>query len=71
VSLQIRDNQEPTQEPVRVRIGLHTWEAIKEVEDFHGKDVTLPARIASEANGGQILVSSLLKEKLPHIPSGY
>ncbi len=48
-------------EPIRVRIGLHTGEAIKEGEDFFGKTVILAARIACEASGGQILVSSLLK----------
>ncbi len=48
-------------EPVRVRIGLHTGEAIKEGEDFFGKSVILAARIASQALGGEILVSSLLK----------
>ncbi len=48
-------------EPIRVRIGLHTGEAIKEGEDFFGKTVILAARIACEAVGGQILVSSLLK----------
>ncbi len=48
-------------EPIRVRIGLHTGEAIKEAEDFFGKTVILAARIASQAVGGQVLVSSLLK----------
>ena len=32
-----------------------------ELEDFFGKSVILAARIASQAQGGQILVSSLLK----------
>ena len=50
-----------SQESVRVRIGLHTGEAIKEGEDFFGKSVILAARIASQAHGEQILVSSLLK----------
>ena len=44
-----------------MRIGLHTGEAIKEGEDFFGKTVILAARIASQASGEQILVSSLLK----------
>ena len=48
-------------EPIKVRIGLHTGEAIKEGEDFFGKTVILAARIASQAEGEQILVSSLLK----------
>ncbi len=54
-------NAENMDEPIRVRIGLHTGEAIKEGEDFFGKTVILAARIACEASGGQILVSSLLK----------
>jgi class 3 adenylate cyclase len=47
--------------PLRVRIGLHTGEAIREAEDFFGKHVVLAARIAAQAQGGQILVSALLK----------
>jgi hypothetical protein len=49
-------------EVIKVRIGLHTGEAIKETDDFYGKNVILAARIAAQARGGEILVSSLLKE---------
>ncbi len=54
-------------EVIRVRIGLHTGEVIKEGDpdgraDFFGKHVNLAARIAGQASGGEILVSSLLKE---------
>ena len=45
-----------------MRIGLHTGEAIKEADDFFGKNVILAARIAGQAEGSEILVSSLLKE---------
>jgi class 3 adenylate cyclase len=45
-----------------VRIGLHTGEALKDVDKFFGKTVILAARIASVARGGEILASSLLKE---------
>ncbi len=54
-------NAENSDEPIKVRIGLHTGEAIKEGDDFFGKSVILAARIASQAQGGKILVSSLLK----------
>ena len=54
-------NAENSGEPIKVRIGLHTGEAIKEGDDFFGKSVILAARIASQAVGAQILVSSLLK----------
>jgi class 3 adenylate cyclase len=49
-------------EPVRVRMGLHTGEAIKDADDFFGRNVIYAARIADEAEGGEILVSSLVKE---------
>ncbi|KKK48001.1 hypothetical protein LCGC14_3149510, partial [marine sediment metagenome] len=55
-------HNESADEPIRVRIGLHTGEAIKEADDFYGKNVILAARIAGQAQGGEILVSSLLKE---------
>src|SRR5207248_1946204 len=48
--------------PIHVRIGLHTGEAIKEADRFFGKSVILAARITAQASGGEILVSSLLRE---------
>ena len=54
-------NESPA-EPIRVRMGLHTGEAIKDGDDFFGKHVNLAARIAGQAEGGEILASSLLKE---------
>jgi len=50
------------EEPIRVRMGLHTGEAIKEADDFFGKAVILAARIAAQARGSEILVSSLFRE---------
>ncbi len=52
------------EEAVLVRIGLHTGEVVKEAEDFFGTNVALAARIASLAQGGEILVSGLLKDLL-------
>ena len=49
------------EEPVRVRIGLHAGEVIKEGEDFFGRNVIMAARVASQAHGGEILASSVLK----------
>jgi class 3 adenylate cyclase len=56
------ERNESAAEPIRVRMGLHTGEAIKEGDDFFGKHVNLAARVAGQATGGEILVSSLLKE---------
>ncbi|MDQ1404031.1 MAG: hypothetical protein QOG03_2347, partial [Actinomycetota bacterium] len=49
-------------EPLKVRIGLHTGEVVKEDQDFLGRTVTVASRIADQAKGGEILVSSLLRE---------
>ncbi len=45
---------------IRVRIGLHTGEAVKDGGDFLGKHVILAARIAAQAAGGETLVPSIL-----------
>ena len=51
-----RHNREHPDEPVRVRISVQT------MGDFLAKNVILTTRNAEEAQGGQILVLSLLKE---------
>jgi class 3 adenylate cyclase len=48
--------------PIRLRIGLHTGEAIKDEADFYGKNVVLAARITDQARGGEILASSVVKQ---------
>jgi class 3 adenylate cyclase len=47
---------------VRVRVGVHTGEAIRQHDDLFGKHVMLAARVANAARGGEILVSSLVRE---------
>jgi len=55
------NEQHPEPPPLRVRMGLHSGEAVRENADFFGKTVIVAARIAMQARGGEILVSSLLK----------
>ena len=47
---------------VRVRVGIHTGEVIRVQDDFLGKHVTVAARVANSARGGEILVSALVRE---------
>jgi class 3 adenylate cyclase len=48
--------------PIRVRIGVHTGDALNEADDFFGTTVHYAARVASEALGGEILVSSVVRQ---------
>ena len=57
-------------ERVRVRMGLHAGEAIREDGDFFGRSVILAARIAAVASGGEILVSEELKERAERTGNG-
>ena len=58
----LRQRNESADEPIRIRIGLHTGEALRDADKFFGRTVILAARIAAQADGGEILVSSRLKE---------
>jgi len=55
---------ESAAEPVKVRMGLHAGEVIKEGGDFFGRNVIMAARVASQANGGEILASGVVKALL-------
>jgi class 3 adenylate cyclase len=52
------------EDTIRVRIGLHVGEPVREANDFFGHTVNYAARVASSAAGGEILVSSLLHDLL-------
>ncbi len=55
-------SDEHPEQAVRVRVGLHVGEPVREADDFYGKSVILASRITGQARGGEILVSSLLRE---------
>jgi class 3 adenylate cyclase len=54
--------------PLRVRMGIHTGEPARDADDFYGRDVAYAARVGSAANGGEILISSLVHSLVK--PSG-
>jgi len=53
-----------TDDGIRVRIGIHTGEAISVGGDYAGLAVAKAARVTSAAAGGEILVSSTTRELL-------
>jgi adenylate cyclase len=48
--------------PIKVRIGLHSGTAIERGGDYLGQNVALAARVAAEADGGEILVTGGVAE---------
>jgi class 3 adenylate cyclase len=49
-------------EPIQVHIGVHTGDAVEEDDDFLGHTVIVASRLASVADPGEILVSSLSEQ---------
>jgi class 3 adenylate cyclase len=55
------EHSKTAEERINVRIGLNTGESIEEAGDYFGTAVTLAARIADKAQGGQVLVSEVVR----------
>ena len=51
-----------------MRIGLHTGTAIEREGDYFGRNVAMAARVASMADGGEILVSTDIADALADSP---
>ena len=42
---------------IRVRIGIHMGKSVRRGDDLFGRNVAMAARVASQADGGEILIS--------------
>jgi class 3 adenylate cyclase/tetratricopeptide (TPR) repeat protein len=60
-ALSEHNRRQPSDQQVRVRIGLNTGEVIHEEADLFGEAVNAAARIAAKAKGSQILVSEAVR----------
>ena len=60
----MRIQQLEDDEAMRVRIGIHTGEAVSVGDDYVGIAVAKAARVTSAAAGGEILISAATKEVL-------
>ena len=49
---------------VRVRMGVHTGEVLRDADEFYGRTVHYAARVASAAAGTEVLVSDLVRTLL-------
>ena len=55
-------HNQASETPLSVRIGLNPGEPIVEEQDLFGTAVITAARIAAQAQGGEILASNVLRE---------
>jgi class 3 adenylate cyclase len=65
IAVQQELHEQAEKEPersVRIRVGVHTGEVIMESGDIFGRHVMFAARVGNLAHGGEILVSSLVRE---------
>jgi adenylate cyclase len=53
---------------LRVRVGLHVGDVVQTGDDYLGQAVNKAARIASAADGGEIMVSAAVNALLADIP---
>ena len=47
---------------IRVRIGIHMGTSVRRGDDLFGRNVALAARVAGQADGGEILVSEVVRD---------
>ncbi len=50
--------------PLRVRIGAHTGSALRDEDDYFGREVNMAARVSAAAAGGEVLVSDAVRARL-------
>ena len=47
---------------IRVRIGIHAGKSVRRGDDLFGRNVAMAARVAGEADGGEVLVSESVRD---------
>jgi adenylate cyclase len=49
---------------IRVRIGIHLGPSVRRGDDLFGRNVAMAARIAGQADGGEILISESVRDAI-------
>ncbi|MFQ6397501.1 adenylate/guanylate cyclase domain-containing protein [Nocardia sp. KC 131] len=53
---------------VRVRIGIHMGKSVRRGDDLFGRNVAMAARVAGQADGGEVLISAAVKDAVEGEP---
>ncbi|MFD0360228.1 adenylate/guanylate cyclase domain-containing protein [Nocardia sp. GCM10030253] len=63
------DGAKPTGlERVRVRIGIHMGMSVRRGDDLFGRNVAMAARVAGQADGGEVLISAAVRDAVDGDP---
>lgn len=57
-----RDAKKLRHNSIRVRIGIHMGKSVRRGDDLFGRNVAMAARVASQADGGEVLVSAPVRQ---------
>lgn len=68
-AVEIQRETEAAGAPYRIRIGIHAGDVVRTDSDVMGFAVNKAARVASAASGGQIVVSSVVRELVGYDPA--
>lgn len=68
VEIQRSVERQQTADPFKVRVGVHTGDAMHVDGDYIGRMVNKTARIAAAATGGQVLVSDVVRGLVDQTP---
>lgn len=62
-------NEDPGRwDDIRVRIGIHMGTSVRRGDDLFGRNVAVAARVAGQAEGGEVLVSEPVREAVGKLP---
>ena len=56
---------------IRVRIGIHMGKSVRRGDDLFGRNVAMAARVAAQADGGEILVSEVVRDAVADEDIGF
>lgn len=61
-AMAIQDGLRRRSRDIKVRIGIHSGKSVLRGDDLFGRNVALAARVAGQADGGEILVSQAVRD---------
>jgi adenylate cyclase len=61
-SIDVQHSLQKQPNGIRVRIGIHMGKSVRRGDDLFGRNVAMAARVAGQADGGEILVSQVVRD---------